>query len=153
MFKSNLRDSYKEYSTQDDAVDIKTYLQITSKYNKFLIEKVLDGKEVTLPAKMGTLSILGKKQKVRFDEEGKIIGLAPDWVKTKKLWEKNPEAKKLKKLVYHTNEHTDNTRYKFLWSKCRVLVENKTLYALRMTRDNKRAVHNMIKKGKKYITR
>ena len=151
--KRNLRDSYKEYcQTTEEPVDIKTYLLITGDYNKFLVSKVLDGFEVTLPARMGTLSIIGKKQNVRF-EDGKVIGLAPDWVRTKKLWEENPEAKERKQLVYHKNDHTDNTRYKFLWSKCRVLVENKTLYSLRMTRDNKRAVHAQIIQGKQYKTR
>jgi len=152
--KKNLRDSYKQYcKTVDNPIDIKSYLLITGDYNKFLTDKVLNGDEVTLPARMGTLSIIGKKQKVRFDSEGNVVGLAPDWVKTKQLWESNPEAKKEKKRVFHTNSHTDNTRYRFLWSKCRVLVENKTLYSLRMTRDNKRAVHSKIKEGKQYTTK
>lgn len=153
MYKKNLRDSYKEYMQVDGAVDIKTYLLITGEYNKFLVDKVLEGHEVTLPARLGVLRIQGKQQEVRFDEEGKIQGLAPDWVKTKELWDKNPEAKKRKQRVFHTNAETDNTRYKYFWSKVRVLIENKSLYSLRMTRGNKRAVHNMIKAGKKYLTR
>lgn len=149
----NLRESYKLYKKSvDNPIDIKRYLVLAADYNKFLLEKVLDGKEVTLPSRMGTLSILGKKQIVKFDEEGKIKGLAPDWVKTKQLWESNPEAKKAKKLLYHTNSHTDNVRYKFLWSKKNVLVENKTLYSLRLTRTNKRAVHQKILDGAQYKT-
>lgn len=154
MIKRNVRDSYKFYlQTTENPVDIKTYLLINAEYNKFLISKVLEGDEVTLPGRMGTLSIVGKKQKIRFDEEGNVVGLAPDWVKTKKLWENNKEARKNKTRVFHTNSHTDNTRYKFLWSKARVLVTNKTLYALRITRTNKRAVSSLIKKGKQYITK
>lgn len=149
----NLRESYRLYKQlTDNPVDIKTYLILTADYNKYLISKVLEGKEVTLPSRMGTLSILGKEQKIKFDEEGKIKGLAPDWVKTKKLWEENEEAKVNKKLVYHTNSHTDNVRYKFLWSKKNVLVENKTLYSLRLTRTNKRAVHKEIINGAQYKT-
>jgi len=152
--KKSLKDSYKKYcENTDNEVDIKTYLLIVGDYNKFLMNKVLEGIEVTLPARMGTLSILGKKQKVRIDEEGNIHGLAPDWVKTKKLWEENEEARKNKKLLYHINSHTDGVRYKFLWSKLQVLVENKTLYSLRMTRDNKRAVNAMAKQGKQYKTK
>ena len=133
MFKSNLRESFKEYKLTDNAVGIKNYLLIAAAYNKFLINKVLEGHEVTLPSKMGTLCIVGRKQEVRFDEEGNVQGLAPDWVKTKKLWAENEEARISKKRMFHMNAHTDNFRYKFLWSKVRVLVENKTLYALRMT--------------------
>ena len=149
----NLRESYKLYKQSvENPIDIKTYLILAADYNKFLIDKVLEGKEVTLPSRMGTLSILGKEQQIRFDDEGKIAGLAPDWVETKILWESNPEAKAAKKLVYHTNFHTDNVRYKFLWSKKNVLVENKTLYSLRLTRTNKRAVHKKILEGAQYKT-
>lgn len=149
----NLRESYKLYKESvENPVDIKTYLVLAAEYNKFLINKVLEGKEVTLPSRMGTLSILGKEQKIKFDEEGKVSGLAPDWVKTKQLWERSPEAKKNKKLLYHTNAHTENVRYKYLWSKKNVLVENKTLYSLRLTRTNKRAVHQKILNGAQYKT-
>ena len=149
----NLRISYKLYKSKvTDPVDIKKYLLISAAYNKFLISKVLEGKEITLPSRMGTLSILGKKQKIRFDDNGNIIGLAPDWVKTKILWGENPTARKEKKLLYHINSHTDNVRYKYLWSKKNVLVTNKTLYSLRLTRTNKRAVHKRIIEGAQYKT-
>ena len=149
----NLRESYKLYKESVEfPVDIKLYLILAADYNTFLINKVLEGKEVTLPSRMGTLSIVGRKQTIRYDEDGKIVGLAPDWVKTKELWATNPEAKKEKKLLYHMNSHTDNVRYKYLWSKKNVLVENKTLYSLRLTRTNKRAVHSKIMSGAQFKT-
>ena len=144
---------YKRYKERiKNPVDIKTYIKLAADYNKFLINKVLQGFEVMLPMRMGTLCIIGRKQNVRL-EDGKVVGLAPDWVKTKQLWEKSIEAKKNKKLIYHTNSHTDNIRYKYFWSKSKVLVENKTLYALRMTRENKRNVHKRIKEGQQYKTK
>lgn len=149
----NLRDSYELYKKlYKNPIDKKQYLALTAEYNKFLMSKVLAGKEVTLPSRMGTLSVVGRVSKVRLDEDGNIIGLAPDWVKTKELWENNPQAKKEKKRIFHTNAHTDNVRYKFLWSKKNVLVENKTLYSLRMTRTNKRAVHKSILEGAQFKT-
>ena len=150
----NVRDSYKLYKkSTTNPVDIKNYIIYANEYNKFLMNKVLEGNEVTLPSRLGTLSIIGKKQKISFDENGKIKGLAPDWVKTKQLWDSNQTAKEKKQIVYHTNSHTDNTRYKFFWSKQRILIQNKILYALKMTRDNKRKVHFLIKEGKQYITK
>ena len=150
----NVRDSYKLYKKSTvNPVDIKDYIIYANEYNKFLMNKVLEGNEVTLPSRLGTLSIIGKKQKISFDENGKIKGLAPDWVKTKQLWDSNQTAKEKKQIVYHTNSHTDNTRYKFFWSKQRILIQNKILYALKMTRDNKRKVHFLIKEGKQYITK
>jgi hypothetical protein len=150
----NLRDSYTSYKKSvDNPMEMKVYLKLVGDYNKFLLSKVLEGKEVTLPSRMGTLSIVGRESVIRFDKDGKIVGLAPDWVKTKKLWDSNPKAKAERKRIFHTNSHTDNVRYKYLWSKRNVLVENKTLYSLRLTRTNKRAVHSNILDGVQYKTK
>lgn len=153
--KKNIRSSYAKYeanSDGNDRVEVKDYIELNKLYNKFLIRKALEGKEVTLPSRMGTLSVVGRRPKMRFDENSNIVGLAPDWVRTKEFWKKNPEAKEKKTLLYHTNPHTDGFRYKWMWSKNRVLVENKTLYALRLTRENKRAVYKAIMEGKQFKT-
>lgn len=149
----NIRTSYKQYK-QDckDTVDIKTYITIATLYIKFILSKVFEGFEVTIPAKLGTLKIIGTKQEIKFDEDGNIKGLSPNWRQTKELWEKNPEAKERKQIIFNTNEHSDGVRYKFLWSKRRVLITNKTIYSLRMTRDNKREVFRQVTQGKEYLT-
>lgn len=149
---SNIRESYKYYKrVTDNPRDIKDYINLCNMFNQFLMDKTLAGEEITLPARLGTLSILGKKQKVRFDENNQVVGLPPNWRKTKELWERNPEAKAEKRLVYCTNEHTGNTRYRFVWSKKNVLVTNKTLYSLRITRTNKRVLHKKILNGQEYV--
>ena len=154
MACKNVRDSYKLYKqSENNIVELKKYIIYANEFNKFLIDKVLNGDEVTLPARFGTLSIIGKKENIKFDENGKVKGLAPDWVKTKELWNNNPKAKEEKKLLYHTNSHTDNTRYKVFWSKQRILIQNKILYSLRITRTNKRNIHNLILKNKQYKTK
>ncbi len=155
MTKS-IKDSYLQYTetTKNDIVEKSKYQFLTAEFNKFLMNKVKEGKKVTLPSRLGTLQIIGKKQKIRYDEEGNVVGLAPDWVKTKELWEKSEKAKAEKKKVYHLNSHTNQVRYKYFWSKARVLIENKTLYSLRMTRANKRAVNkNIIEKRVNYVTK
>lgn len=149
--KKNLRDSYKLYKTVSGApVDVKIYLKIVAEYNKFLISKVLNGAVVTLPARLGTLRIIGRKQEIKYDEQGNVMGLAPDWVKTKQLWDKSPKAKENRKLVYHTNNHTEGVIYRFFWSKKNVLVENKNLFSLRLTRTNKREVNKLLIEGTQY---
>lgn len=150
----NIRSSYKEYKKNTDKpVDIKTYILISTMYINFILEKVFSGYEITLPFRLGSLKIIGNKQVVKWDENNKIIGgVSPNWKKTKELWDSNPQAKEAKTLVYNTNDHTDGIRYKFLWSKNRVLVSNKTIYSLRMTRNNKRRVYREIMSGKEYIT-
>lgn len=147
----NIRTSYRQYKKEcTNTVDIKTYIDISTRYIKFLMDKVLEGLEVTLPSRLGTLRITGTKQEIKF-EDGKVKGLSPNWRKTMELWESSPEAKEKKQLVYNTNEHSDGIRYKYIWSKRRVLVTNKTLYSLRMTRENKRRIYKAVMAGKEYV--
>ena len=147
----NTRDSYVVYKNMsDNPINISEYVQIINQFMKFLILKLLSTGEIILPERLGRLSIFGKKVNVRI-ENGEIKGLAPDWVKTKQLWDSDEEAKNNKQLVYHFNEETNGIRYKFFWSKNRVLVSNKTLYNLRMTRSNKRELSKLIREGKEYL--
>ena len=147
----NTRDSYVVYKNMsDNPINISEYVQIINQFMKFLILKLLSTGEIILPERLGRLSIFGKKVNVRI-EDGEIKGLDPDWVKTKQLWDSDEEAKNNKQLVYHFNEETNGIRYKFSWSKNRVLVSNKTLYNLRMTRSNKRELSKLVREGKEYL--
>ena len=147
----NTRDSYVVYKNMsDNPINISEYVQIINQFMKFLILKLLSTGEIILPERLGRLSIFGKKVNVRI-EDGEIKGLAPDWVKTKQLWDSDEVAKSNKQLVYHFNEETNGIRYKFSWSKNRVLVSNKTLYNLRMTRSNKRELSKLVREGKEYL--
>lgn len=147
----NTRDSYVVYKNMsDNPINISEYVQIINQFMKFLILKLLSTGEIILPERLGRLSIFGKKVNVRI-EDGEIKGLAPDWVKTKQLWDSDEEAKNNKQLVYHFNEETNGIRYKFSWSKNRVLVSNKTLYNLRMTRSNKRELSKLVRENKEYL--
>ena len=147
----NIRDSYVVYKNMSvNPINISQYVQIINHFMKFLSSKLLSTGEINIPERLGKLSIFGKKVNVRI-EDGEIKGLAPDWVKTKQLWESDEEAKNNKQLVYHFNEETNGIRYKFSWSKNRVLVSNKTLYNLRMTRSNKRELSRLVREGKEYL--
>jgi len=147
----NIRSSYKGYSKEvDKPVDLNTFVSVTNNYMQFLIQKVLLGEEVTMPAKLGTLFIQGVKKKLTFNKDG-VPMLPPNWGETKKLWQKNPDAKATKKIVYCLNEETNGVVYKLHWSKNRVPIENKLFYTFILTRENKRAIHKQIKQGKEYI--
>lgn len=146
--EKNIRDSFHGRPIKD----LRRNIEIANNFNRYLVDKVTEGYDVVLPYKLGTLSIIGRKPKLRFREDGTPV-LPPDWVGTKKLWDSNPEAKEKKTLLYHTNEHTDGVIYKYFWSKKRVLVSYKKLYNLVMTREHKRAVHHLIKQGKEYFVK
>ena len=151
---NNIRSSFALYKTSvTDVIDDKLFVTINNEFNKFLLQKVYDGEEITLPARLGTLCVIGRKTKFRIGEDGKPKNLAPDWVSTKKLWDSNEKAKEEKKLLYHLNLHTNGTIYKYLWSKRNMIVENKIVYSLKMTRANKRAVNKLILQGKQYTTK
>lgn len=151
--EGNIRKSYRLYKKlTDKPIEIKHYIYLANDYNKFLMEKVFAGEEVTLPMKLGTLSVVGREQVIKYDKDGKLQ-LPPNWAKTKQLWDSNPVAKEKKTMIYCLNEETDGIRYKLLWSKKIMMVENKILYSLKMTRKNKRRIHDEIKSGVEYFVK
>jgi len=151
MDRHNLRTSYKDYKIQvEEPVDIKIYISIVNGFMKFIVTKLFHRGEVMLPERLGNIDIIGHKPTVEIID-GEIKGLAPDWAKTKQLWDNDNEAKINKTLVYHFNEDTAGVRYRFRWSKNRVMVSNKTLYSIRMCRANKRALSALVKQGKEYL--
>jgi hypothetical protein len=151
MQKYNLRTSYSVYKESiEEPVPIKVYIEIVNNYMKFLMQKLFNKGSVMFPERMGTLNIIGHRSTITV-EDGVIKGAAPDWKGTKDLWAIDEEAKANKQLVYHFNESTNGVRYRFQYSKNRVMVPNKTLYTLRMSRENKRRLSSSIKQGVEYL--
>ena len=136
--------------TVENPVSKKEYLSLAYELMKHLSGLLLKGAFVSLPCRLGEVSVKGRKVIAKV-ENGQIKGLAPDWKATKKLWATNEKARAERKLVYHFNEPTAGIRYRLFWSKKTALVENKTLYALQMTRTNKRAVSQRIQEGTEYF--
>ena len=144
-------DSYSIYKAlSNNPIEKPRFLVIANHFMKFLVEKLFTTGSIIIPERLGKIEIFGKKVRLKI-EDGEIKGLAPDWAETKKLWEEDPVAKENKQLVYHFNEETNGVRYRFSWSKNRVLVSNKTYYNLIMTRGNKRSLSKLIKEGKEYL--
>lgn len=147
----NIRSSYKSYKEEvKNPVDQKLFVQVANDYMKFLSDKIVKGEEVTLPSRLGTVAVIGRKRPLLYGEDGKP-NLPPNWNATKKLWEKNPIAKKEKKIVYFVNEETSGVVYKVNWHKAGVAVTNKLLYSLRMTRKNKREISKEAKLGREFL--
>jgi len=150
---NNILSSYKYYRSAGGGLEVnrKDFCKIVNEFNKHIMQFVFDGDEVKLPEKMGTISVKGKKIKTEFDEElGRITNQAVDYQETNKLWAKCPECQKKKQMVYHLNEHSDGIRYKFFWSKERMIVEYKLFYTMIFTRTNKRHLSQLIQKGQEF---
>lgn len=112
-------------------VDYKTFRGIINDYFKYLRDELIEnGKEIKLPCRLGTLSIVKHRPK---EYTGKSLRI--DYA----------ESKKLGKMVFHLNEITNGYKFRFYWNKYNMLVKNKTKYQLVMTRDNKRRLAYILK--------
>lgn len=149
----NILSSYKTFRELGGPVSVTRgeVCKVANDFNKFILELVTEGDEVRLPEKMGTISVKGKKIVTEFDAElGRISNQAVDHGETKKLWARCPECKDRKQMVYHLNEHSDGIRYKYFWSKERMIVANKLFYTMIFTRTNKRDLSALIQGGREF---
>jgi hypothetical protein len=142
---------YKEVSKKENRVDKKTYREINVLYNKFLMNKVIEGDTVSFFYRLGTLGVVGRKPKINPDKL--YYGLSPNWKLTKELWDRDPAAKSIKKMIFNTNEHTEGIIYRFLWGKTNIPIPNKALYSLQICREYKRKLWRLILGGKEYFTK
>jgi Tfp pilus assembly protein PilZ len=132
--------SYKDYISDNPIYNIskKQYSDLLKDYFKFLALELIDkAKEVRLPARMGTLTVIKTKPK-RYD----FTYLRVDF----------NETKNSDKTILHLNEHSDGFNFRFFWSKRDIILDQKSLYELVMSRANKRHLAHVIKtKQKDYI--
>lgn len=141
----NIADGYSYYKKRfGRRINKNTFKRIIQEYCKHMMYHVVRGDYVAFPSKFGGLSVRGYKRSL--EEDGKI-NLFIDYKETKKLWEKHPEYKEQKKYIYHTNEHSDGYNYRFFWTKFNIMLENKFLYSLVLSRKNKRELAKHIKSG------
>ena len=112
-------------------VEYRVFRDIINDYFKYLRDELIEnGKEIKLPCRLGTLSIVKHKPK---EYSGRSLRI--DYAETKKVG----------KIVYHLNEKTNGYKFRFYWNKHNMLVKNKTKYQLVMTRANKRRLAYILK--------
>lgn len=140
----------KDFKTEHKKVSREIYRNFVTDFLKFIKNKILEGDKVTLPEKCGTLYIKPSKIILTIDDKGKVKGHKVDWKKTKELWERKPEAKAQKKLVYFTCENTSGILYKLFWSLKNVYHPYKLLYHFSGVRSLKRSMAEVINNGKEY---
>lgn len=128
-------DIYKYYienhQDKEMQIDKKTFKKILYAFNKKIMNAILDDSETfKLPKRLGILRI--KKSKMSFKEG---MSAKIDWAATKKYG----------KTIYHMNDHTNNYRYRFYWSKLSCNATNKTAYCFEATRTEKRRLAYLLK--------
>jgi len=144
-----IRTIYKD-KIDSRKLSYKKYTKIIYSFIKFMMQEIIDGKVIKLPFYLGKIAIIGNKIKPKIIN-GKIVGLAPDWGATNKLWKEDEEAKKNKTLIWHLNEETGGIRYRITYMKDTTKLINRSFYNLIFSYTNKRTVAKNIKAGKEYI--
>lgn len=125
--------SYIEYVENNPLyqIDYKTFRAILNDYFKYLRDQLIEeGKEIKLPCRLGTLSIVKHRPK---EYTGKSLRI--DYA----------ASKKYNKIIFHLNEETNGFKYRYYWNKQNMLTQNKTKYQLIMTRANKRRLAYILK--------
>ena len=121
--------NYIEPNTLYD-IDLRIFKAIVIDYFKYIRDEImLNSKEIKLPCRLGTLSIIKHLPK-QFTSRS----LRWDWNATKKLG----------KPVYLLNEHSGYFKYRFFWSKQGCLLTNKSKYQFIASRQNKRDLAKII---------
>ena len=97
MNNSSIKEAYNYYKNNTKSskkINLSDYRKLMNFFNTFLMKKILEGNEITLPHRLGKISIQGIHQNIRLDDKGNIKGTRIDWFSTKDLWSKNPEHAK-----------------------------------------------------------
>lgn len=135
-----LQAAYKRYKTVSGTKTIsrEMYTGICQDFNKALSNKIItESFEYKIPYGLGHLRIKSSQQKIRI-KDGKIqtCKMAIDWNSTKKLWREmypgktSQELKEIpnKKILVHTNEHTDGKIMRWYWDRRISNFKNQTVY-------------------------
>jgi len=153
----NIDDIYKHYH----AKQIKNNKPVTEKiifkkiinyFNKEICRNIVEKSvEYRLPYRLGYLRIRKHKTRLIVSPDGKLKTnhMYPNWEATKNLWKNNEEARKNKKIVFHTNDHTNKFYYKWYWDKRACNIRNSSVYSIIMSRTNKRLIAKAIKNNDK----
>jgi len=133
-------------------VNRKIFGKIIRNYNREICKYIVnDSEEFRMPFRVGYLRIRKFKQRLILDPDGKLKTrhFKVDWKKTNELWNKNEEAKKAKKVVYHINEHSNRYYFKWYWFKITSNIKNVHYYTLVMSRQNKRLIAKALNENDK----
>mgnify|MGYP006969471479 FL=1 len=147
---------YKDNNTKNPLIDRKLYSKVIKENNEAISNAIIyDGMEFKMPARLGYLSVIKKKHKLKFDENGKVdVRYLPvDYQATKKLWARiypglsEEEILKIpdRKRVFHKNMHSDGYIYSWYYDKYTSNAKNKSVYYFKPTRTNTRNLAAHIK--------
>lgn len=136
------------YTSGSYDIKAKEYSNILKDINDSIMNIiVLENFEFSLPYRLGILSMKQKPVKFRLDKDGNLStkNLSVNYKATKDLWLSDSIAKEEKKLIFHTNEHTNGNRMSYWWSKKGAYVQGIKAYYFVACREAKRKVGKFMK--------
>lgn len=142
-------DSYKWYrkNKPKDKMYVLTesqYFAIVRKINLLLVEEILEGNDVKLPCRMGSIELRKYDSNIRVDEEGRVHNNLPiDWSKTLELWYEDEEAYKERTLV----KMEEKEIFKIYYNKSSANYNNRSFYEFTFNKDLRTRLKQKIKEG------
>jgi len=124
------------------------FTKVLKEANMALLElMMLYNFEFKIPCRLGTMSLRKKKVQYKLKEDGTLDtkGLSVNYKLTNELWNNDPEAKKNRVKIYHTNEHYDGYKVNFYWSKKNSLCKGLSIVQFKSSRYAKRKLNNYLK--------
>jgi len=128
------------------------YSDILKEINSGIVDlMILENFEFKIPCSLGYKSIKQRKIKVKLDLNGNLdkMHLSPNWKATRDLWSKDNDALIAKTVIYHTNEHTNNYKMHYEWSKSGATTTGIGAYYFIVCRDNKRYLGSCLQSNNK----
>ena len=147
---------FNEYcKLKNPKVDKKLYKKIFEDFGTQILKAIVDeGRDYYMPNGLGSLRIKKRMLMFKFKPSGDInlrsTGCGVDWGNTRKMWRDYPESKEQKKVLYYTNDHSNNWKYSFMWNKnVGKGNTNDKLFSLKVDRAmGKRYLAKVVKQGK-----
>lgn len=119
------------------------YYSIIRKMNNLLADSLIQGHDIELPCRMGTIEVRKYDATISIDN-GKIkTNLPVDWDRTLKLWSEDEEAYKERTLIKMEEKEV----FKVYYNRIKADYNNKSLYEFIVNRDLKRRLKQKIKSG------
>lgn len=117
------------------------FYTIVRQVNNYLADNLINGEDIILPYKMGTLELRKYTNTIEFCDGKLVTSLPIDWDRTLKLWSEDEEAYKEKTLV----KVEDMETFKVIYNKKLANYTNKSFYFFEINRDIKRGLKQKIK--------
>lgn len=120
------------------------FYSIIRKVNDLLAINLINGEDIKLPHRMGTLELRKKSSRV-YLKNGKLCTNLPiDWDKTLKLWCEDEDAYTNRVLI----RMEENEIFKVYYNKNKAEYNNKSFYQFKINRELKKALKRNIKKNR-----